>query len=217
MKHCNGCGEGKELSEFNFRKSGRYAGKPFSRCKKCEVDRVKKWGENNPEKVDMWYKRHSDENRKRVREYNYKHGAKPASENKSCSAYLGCVIAETVLMREFPGFKRMPNCNPDYDYECPQGFLIDVKSSTKRSRPIGNSRWVFSVRNNKRVHYFIFIAFDDLESLTPMHIWLIPGYLVNDRTGISIPDTIKSLAKWSKYERSLKNVLECCDKMRKSD
>jgi len=215
LKHCNGCGEDKELKEFNFRKSGRCAGKPLSRCRECESGRVKKWEADNPEKANMWHKRHPDENRKRVREYHYQHGSKPASENKACPAYLGCVIAETILSHEFPGFKRMPPGNPDYDYECPKGFLIDVKSSTRRSRIIGNNRWVFSVRNNKRVHYFIFIAFDDLESLTPMHIWLIPGYLVNDRKNISIPDTVKSLAKWSKYERSLKNALECCDKMKR--
>jgi len=203
LKHCNGCGEDKELKEFNINKTGRRAGKPRSRCKQCNSIQSSDWKKANPGK-----------SRKLNRESRYRHGVKPAVDNKSCTVYLGCVIAETVLSHEFPGFVRMPYGNPDYDYDCPKGFKIDVKSSCRRHHGDWNDYWEFAIRKNKVSNFFICIAWKDRKSLVPEHLWMIPGYLVNDKITFSITDSSKSLAKWSKYERSLKNVLNCCDKLK---
>lgn len=202
-KHCNGCGEDKELTEFYIHKSGPCAGNIRTPCKQCYQDRQVVWRKNYPDKT-----------REYSRNFKYRHGTKPASENKKCSTYLGCVIAETVLAHEFPGFVRMPNCNPNYDYECPKGFLIDVKSGCKRYRKGHTDSWSFVVKKNKVPHFFLCIAWKDRKSLLPEHLWLIPGWLVNEKTTFCICDSPKSLAEWSPYERSLGNVLKCCDKMR---
>lgn len=248
MKHCNGCDEDKELTGFNFRKSGRSMGKPYSQCKECEkmrsnkwyydniekakatrriwtkanLDNVKNriytWQRANPDKVKQyhrtWSKANPDRVRKLRRDGTYRHGAKPASENKSCSAYLGIVIAETVLSHEFPGFKRMPNNNPGYDYDCSKGFKIDVKSSCRRHRKNGNDYWGFAIKKNKLADYFLCIAFDNRKNLNPEHIWLIPGNMISNKSEQGITDLLESLAKWSQYERSLTNVLECCNALK---
>ena len=215
LKHCNGCGEDKELNEYWIRSSGKQKGQPYNKCKQCYSGSNKVWRIMNPEKLHVKRKMNPEESRKQHREYRYKRGAKSAANNKSCSAYLGVVIAETVLSHEFPGFKRMPYGNPDYDYECPQGFLIDVKSSCRRHSENGADYWAFATKKNKVANYFLFLAFGNREEpLIPEHIWLVPGRLVNGKTGIAITDSIKNLAKWSEYERSLKNVLECCNKLK---
>ena len=218
LKHCNGCDTDKELSEFYFHKSGRQVGKPLGQCKKCYSSKSNDWYKVNTGDVKkracVWRKANPEKVKKSGRESAYRKGVKPASENKSCSSYLGCVIAETVLAHEFPGFIRMPYGNPNYDYDCPKGFKIDVKSSCRGYLKNGSNRWSFNMRRNKVPHFFICIAWKDRESLIPEHLWLIPGYLINGKMGIGILDTVKSLAKWSKYERPLGNVLNCCDKMR---
>jgi hypothetical protein len=219
MKHCNGCGDDKELTEFYVRKSGLRIGKPRSLCKKCDYASGVEWKKANPEKVkainSAWRKTNPEKARKSCRDSTYRHGRKPATENKSCSTYLGVIIAETVLAHEFPGFKRMPNCNPNYDYDCPKGFLIDVKSSCRRKDRRKNEYWGFDIRKNKVADYFLFLAFGNRdEPLVPEHIWLIPGDVVNMKSSTRITNSSKSIAKWSKYERPLDNVLKCCNKLR---
>lgn len=204
LKHCGGCGENKELSEFYFYHSGNLVGKLSTQCKKCTGIRSAKWKISHPERA-----------RENARNYIYRRGSKPASENKSCTVYLGCVIAETILSREFPGFVRMPNGNPGYDYDCPKGSKIDVKSSCRRHLKKGGTRWEFRINKNKVPNYFLFLAFGDRnEPLVPEHIWLIPGAMINTKTGIAIYDLPKSIDKWSQYERPLDNVIECCNQLR---
>jgi hypothetical protein len=89
-----------------------------------------------------------------------------------------------------------------------------VKSGCRIHLKNQTARWSFIIRKNKVANYFLFLAFDNRESLNPEHIWLVPGYIVNDKTTISIADLPKTLIKWSKYERSLNNVLKCCDKLK---
>lgn len=233
LKHCNGCDEDKPLTEFYFHKTGRSTGKPFSKCKGCTKNASLVWAKANPEKSKAfsrawknsnsekvkainraWYNNDPEKARKLGRENSYRHGSKPALENKSCSLYLGCVIAETILAHEFPGFVRMPPGNPDYDYDCPKGFTIDVKSSCRYHPKAGSERWSFQIRKNKVANYFLCIAFDERKTLNPEHLWLIPGDVVNEKMAIRITDSPKSLSKWSQFERPLDNVLNCCNKMR---
>lgn len=217
-KHCNGCGEDKELTEFNVHKNGKRTGKLVSQCKECCKRRNSAWYAANTERANAasraWWKSNLEKSRKLNRDNSYKHGSKPALENKSSTTFLGCVVAETVLSHEFPGFKRMPNCNPGYDYECPKGYKIDVKSACRRHRKNGTDNWGFSIKKNKVPNYFLFLAFDNRENLNPEHVWLIPGDVVNEKIEITITDLPEILIRWSQYERSLKNVLKCCSKLR---
>jgi len=218
MKHCGGCDTDKDLMDFYFHKSGKAIGKPHSRCIKCENESTRNWRKLHLERAKTltreWRKSNPEKVRIITRAQQTRRGVKPAAENKSCALYLGCVISETVLSREFPGFKRMPLCNPDYDYECPQGFLIDVKSSCRYQPKRGNEIWTFHINGNKKAHFFICIAWKDRKSLVPEHLWLIPGWGINEKSSFAITDSVKSLNKWSKYERSLKNVLKCCNELR---
>jgi hypothetical protein len=218
LKHCNGCGEDKDLTEFNFHKSGQRIGKPISHCKVCKNNASSDWYKANSERSKArdraWKKSNPERAKEYCRESSYRRGAKPATENKSCPAYLGCVIAETVLSHEFPGFKRMPYGNKGYDYDCTKGFKIDVKSGCRNCHENLTDRWIFTIRKNQIADYFLCIAFDNRKLLNPEHIWLIPGNLVNSTIGFSVSDLPKSLAKWSQYERPLENVLKCCNKLR---
>lgn len=219
LKHCNGCNKDKELSEFRVRKSGPMSGKPRSRCKECERFEKTAWRKENPEKVKSIRRAWRIANHGHAKEYArkryYQQGGKSASENKACPVYLGCVVAETILSHEFPGFKRMPYGNKGFDYRCPKGFLIDVKSRCLTHSEIRSSFWHFAIRKNKVANYFLCIAFGDRDKpLVPEHIWLIPGNVVNEKMGFVITNIPESLAKWSQYERSLKNVNNCCDKLR---
>lgn len=217
-KHCIICGKNKPLSEFYSHKTGRQAGQSYSRCKHCDKATSVEWKKSNPEKAkainSKWRNANPERARQLDREHRYRHGAKPASENKACAVYLGCVVAETVLSKEFPGFKRMPYGNPNYDYECPKGFLIDIKSRCRSHRKNRKDFWRFSIRNNKVADYFLCIAFDNRKLLNPEHLWLIPGDVINDRSDLTISSSPESLDKWSQYERPLKNMLECCNKLR---
>ena len=92
-----------------------------------------------------------------------------------------------------------------------------MKSRCREIQNNGVGRWCFTIKKNKVANYFICIAFDDRKTLNPVYLWLIPGDLVNEKTSLSITDSPRSLTKWSKYERPLDNVLECCNKLRGID
>lgn len=142
---------------------------------------------------------------------------KSMSENKSCALYLGVVIAEKVLSKVFKDVKQMPPNNKGYDFKCKKGMCVDVKSSVlhKDKKYINyQGHWLFRVRKNKIADYFLCIAFDNRKDLNPLHIWLIPGKEINNKTGIGISKS--KLHKWSQYEQPIDKTLICCDKMRKN-
>ena len=132
------------------------------------------------------------------------------AENKECSSHLGVHIAEQALSQFFKTIKRMPINNPGYDFKCGLDYKIDVKSSCKGQ---GGS-WQFRIKRNAVADYFLCIAFDDRENLTPLHVWLIPGPAVNHLVGLGICPGERGLAKWAKYEKGLEPVEMCCSKMR---
>jgi len=134
--------------------------------------------------------------------------------NKKCGVFLGCYVAERMLSYIFKDVKRMPNGNRGFDFICNKGFKIDVKSSCIHK----NNNYAFAIKKNKIADYFLCIGFDNREDLNPQHIWLISSdAIINNKKvrnmiGIVIPNTVKSLAKYSKYELSdkLKETIECC-------
>ena len=135
-----------------------------------------------------------------------------AASNKTCPIYLGIVVAERVLAEVFNNTKRMPYGNPDYDFICGQGYKIDVKSSCLRN---GGKYWAFSISRNTVADYFLCLAFDDRDSLTPMHLWIVPGRDINHLHVASISK--RSIDKWKKYEltNKINQVIDCCNNMKK--
>jgi len=145
------------------------------------------------------------------RNYSKKVGITGHVSRKS-SNYLGVVIAENVLERYFNNVIRMPYGNPGYDFLCNRGFKIDVKSSCllRHGRAKVGS-WGFHINRNTVADYFICLAFDNRSSLIPMHIWIIPGHAVNQKTELCITLSDNVLKKWAIYERPIERVLKCCN------
>jgi hypothetical protein len=129
--------------------------------------------------------------------------------NKDCSNWLGDK-AETILMNMFDTVQKMPYDNPGYDFICGKGHKIDCKSRCLGKRDINT--WTFPIHKNKTADYFLCLAFDNRNNMTPLHVWLIPGIILNDKDSVSISKS--TINKWKQYEKSLDKVLVCCNTMK---
>jgi hypothetical protein len=191
---CGKCKLEKSISEFWKHAQWGYQ----SYCKTCKKQHRKD---------------HIEDYRKYGRDYNYKNGTcQPLGTNKECASYLGD-IAERALSKFFDNIQRMPFGNPGYDFICGQGYKIDVKSSTLRPTEY-NDLWNFSIKRNKIADYFLCVGFDDRKNLNPLHIWLIPGNVINDHSGLGITNSKIGLRRFAKYERELDRVISCCKVLR---
>lgn len=130
--------------------------------------------------------------------------------NTECSTYLGVDVAENVLSEVFNDVKTMPTGNPGYDFICNKGKKIDVKSACIRERS-GHS-WNFAIKHNTLADYFLCIAFDNRKNLNPLHIWLIPGGVINKNAGKTISKS--TLHKWDKYKLDISKTIKCCNHMK---
>ena len=139
--------------------------------------------------------------------YNKEHHERPI--NPESSTYLGCTIAEKVLSKVFNNVETMPYRNPGFDFICNKGKKIDVKSSCIDNSNKLKCRWAFGIRKNKIADFFLCIAFDNRDKLTPLHLWLIPSDKINNLTKLSISN--RTLKKWSEYEMDITDTLRCCD------
>lgn len=128
--------------------------------------------------------------------------------NKKSSNYLGCTIAEKVLSKVFKDVEVMKVGNPGFDFFCNKGKKIDVKSSCIKK----NGSWLFHIDRNTIANFFLCIAFDNRESLTPLHLWLIPSDEVKNKKTTSIRSG--TIHKWDKYKQDISKTLQCCDKMK---
>jgi hypothetical protein len=143
-----------------------------------------------------------------------KFGAKPMTENKECSQYLGIVVAEKLLSHVFKNVERFPLHHHGYDFICGGGFKIDVKSSDIISRTKNAQQWQFDIRNNRECDYFLCIAFNRAK-LEPLKMWLIPNRVVSHLKTLSIGR--KNFSKWAKYEQPIDKALACCASMKSND
>lgn len=166
-------------------------------CKGCHVGSNRAWRQANPDKKKAQSERG-----------NRKQGMRAFNENKECTQYLGIHVAERVLSQVFKDVLVMPMHNPGYDVICNHGKRIDIKSSCQRE----NGSWAFHIERNTIADFFLCIAFDNREDLTPLHAWLISGNKLNHLVGASIrPGTIH---KWDKYRLDMSKICACCDAMR---
>lgn len=139
---------------------------------------------------------------------------KSMDKNKTCTLYLGVYIAERILSNYFENITKMSPGNKGYDFICKNGYKIDVKSSCINEKIISNKSyysWYFIIKRNKSADYFLCLAFDNRNDLNPLHIWLIPGDVVNDKICLTISNSKLSMNKWSKYEKSIDEVVNKCN------
>ena len=138
------------------------------------------------------------------KEYRIKHYT--PTDNKESGTYLGVHIAEDVLSKVFKDVKRMPRNNPGYDFICNNGYLIDSKASATGDK---HDYWLFSIKYNTIADYFLCIAFDNRIDFNIIHLWLIPGDVVNNLPHIKIDKS--SLTEWDTYALPPDKVIECCN------
>lgn len=177
---CDGCGVYNSVPMYQYsRNSGM--------CIKCAA----KFRElvQKPPLPDGWQSKLSD-----------------ITDNKSSAVYLGS-IAEIILSNIYSGVRVMPINNHGYDIICNRDFKIDIKSSAIGDK---RGRWEFRINKNQTADHFLCIAFNSRDDLkNPVHLWMIPGHVVNHMTTICISKS--TLDKWSEYKLSLDKLEACCN------
>lgn len=200
VSECRVCGA--ELTEENWYPSHQKGSNHI--CKNCNVHKTKRWRKANQDKAIAQSERG-----------NRRQGRHPFDKNKDCPSFLGVHIAEHVLSHAFKNVKRMPINHPGYDVVCNKDKRIDIKSSCTLSRLVDGiqySRWLFTINYNTTADYFLCLAFDNRDDLTPLHAWLLPGRKFNYLKTTSIsPSTIH---KWDTYRLDISKISDCCDAMR---
>ena len=193
IKVCRVCGD--VLTEENWTPSYRNSGSRI--CKKCDNERQRLWAKANP-----------DKRRAKSTRYHRKNGHLPMDDNKDCAAFLGVYVTERLLRHYFKDVEVMPYGNPGYDFICNRDKLIDAKSSCLGA----NGRWLFNIGRNVIADFFVCTAFDNRDDLNVLHVWMIPGRVVNHLTGTSIsPSTIH---KWDQYKLDVDKASACCIEMK---
>jgi hypothetical protein len=104
----------------------------------------------------------------------------------------------------------MSQRNKGYDFIC--GKMFNVKSSCITTINKQCPRWEFHIKKNKIPDYFACLALDNRQSLTPLHLWIIPGSIINNKTIISISEG--TLSKWLQYEQPLDKVTSGCNTLK---
>jgi hypothetical protein len=135
------------------------------------------------------------------------------NENQDCTQFLGICVAEKVCSEIFHNARRMPNNNPGYDIACNKNKRIDVKSSCIHIFSKTGMGWIFHINKNKTADCFLCIAFDNREDLNILHLWIIPGNVLNHLTGTSI--SVNTLDKWKKWEKPIDEAVCYCNEAKK--
>ena len=184
-------------------------------CRRCY--NVKHWAEHRDELSQSkkeYRAEHRDEILQSGVKYRAEHGGKPASENKQCAAFLGVHVAEQVLSKVFKDVEQMPPNNKGFDFICNKGKKIDVKSTCTRTHDKQSDAWDFHIKRNQIAEYFLCLAFDNRDNLNPLHIWLIPGHIINHLKHTSIAES--TLSKWDEYKLDISKTVACCDNMKET-
>lgn len=186
-------------------------------CQSCNRDYQREYQRKHREYQREYQRdyrqKHRGQNREYLRDYMHRTGRnQPMSKKRDCPAFLGIHVAERVLSHIFKNVTRMPYNNPGYDFVCNNGFLVDAKAACRGHHLHRSDNWTFHIHKNQIAQYFICLAFNNREDLTPEHIWLIPAGDINDKVGVSIADS--RIDRWSRYELPINQVVSCCDTIR---
>ena len=216
-KICSVCGISKFIDEFHDDK--RNKGSKRTICKKCISKRSKKYYQEHKERINNYGRKYKKEHKKEASEQNKKwyertgrqqKGSKSMYEDKTTHQYLGIVIAERLVRHLFNDVEVMPMHNPGFDFICNKGKKIDVKSccTSKGKYP----HWAFNIDYNKTADFFICVAFDNIETLNPIYLWMIPGKELNKNSGKAIyPSTIH---KWDEWKMDINDAQICCAELK---
>lgn len=207
-----GCGEDvKPGNRFIFGHQNRGEHPPYpNKCYVCGADLTEdNWNPGARRQKKRICKQCNRDYSKSLRDKKKLYNSLHPSINKESSYYLGCYISEQLLSKVFIDVKVMPPNNPGYDIICNRGKKIDIKSSATGDK---RGYWMFSINHNIIADYFLCIAFDNRDNLTPVHLWAIPGVDVNHLPHIMIHKT--DIDKWSKYEMLIDETVSCCNSMR---
>lgn len=202
-----------KLNDENWSPSKRK--KHWYICKECSREYAKQYRQANPERcrerVRRWRQANPEKSKASYTKSKRKQGGRPYNENKECGMYLGVHIAERVLSKVFKDVERMHMHNPGFDFICNHGKKIDVKSACLNGTK--HPSWSFCIRRNTAADYFLCLAFDNREELTPLHVWLLPGSVVSHLENTSIsPNTIH---RWDAYRLDISKINDCCVTMSK--
>jgi len=200
-----------ELTDDNW-----YPSYPKTRnyiCKECSADKGRSWREANRDKIkeydDLWRINNPEKAKAIQTRYDRNLGRLPMNENKKCPAYLGVYITEQLLRQYFNDVEMMPYGHPGYDIICNNGMKIDVKSSCVIKN---RNDWTFHINRNTIADYFCCVAFDNRKDLNILHIWLIPGHVLNHQTSAGISPS--TLGKWAEYEKPIDEAIIYCNEMK---
>ena len=184
-------------------------------CKTCgELKDISTFGKHNHSKDHLTYSCTAC----RVnlnRESQHRTGnAIPYDKAKDFSMYLGIHIAESLLSTVFDNVTRAKMNNPGYDFICGKGYKIDSKSACI-THTQNYDVWGFHISQNKIADCFACIGFDNRRLLTPIHFWLIPGYIVQNKKMLTIKTEYKKIENpYSMYERPIEKIANQCNVMR---
>jgi len=196
-----------KLTDANWYPSLRKGRNPI--CIKCSREKQhRSWYENiehSRSRKRAWRKANPEKQKTQYTRDHRKQGHRPFDENRNCSMFLGVHVAERVLSRVFKNVERMPMNNIGYDFICNHGKKIDVKSSCLWN----TNRWGFEIKHNTTADYFLCIAFDNRDDLTPMHVWLIPNNVVSHHKCATISPT--TIHKWDAYRLDISRISMCCE------
>jgi hypothetical protein len=214
-----------------FKKISELRGSYGMICKKCGEDRKHgahglcrrcysaEYRSNHKEEAKQYQRVHAvnnrDKHRKTSRRYRYANGGKSASENRQCALFLGVHIAERVLSKVFRDVVLMPPNYPGFDFVCNRGKKIDVKSACTYIRDKHGDSWKFNICRNQTADFFLCLAFNNREDLTPLHIWLIPKNVINHLVAATMTES--NLSKWDEYKLDINKVVTCCDVMKQPE
>jgi hypothetical protein len=101
--------------------------------------------------------------------------------------------------------------NQGYDFTSASGDRLDAKSSVLHKKH-GNGMWTFYINRNTSADFFVLTAFDNRVSLNILHMWLIPGDLLNDRRLVGI--SASTIERWSQWELPTDAAQRVIDDMR---
>ena len=207
-KYCNKCG--KVLTDDNWYSSSRKKGDYI--CKKCHNKQMRLRYKKNPDKVRAynvrWRKANPEKSKASSIRARRKRGVLPMSENKDSGVYLGIYVNERLIRYHFKEIEVMPHNYPGYDFICNKNMKIDAKSSCLNK----NGQWKFHIKRNTEADYFLCVAYDNIDDLNIMHVWMIPGEKVNHLKGLTISSS--TVHKWDKYIYDIEGFSSCCNAMK---
>ena len=159
----------------------------------------------------------------RVREHSHEIGKNiPIEFREDCGIYFG-EFTENLMIQTFEDANKMPYGNPGFDWTCKRGDKIDNKGACLIYKQGHSPFWEFYIGNNSIADWFILSAWDNRDSLNPLHVWafrkndLVRGRKFCDFNIFSITDNNQeSLKKLEKYEitNRLYKLKELCNNKR---